>query len=253
MVPKLMSLDRDVVMGHEFCAEVIELGENVGNSRVGDIVVSMPIVFDPSGIHPIGYSNEYPGGYAEQLMLADLLTLKVPNGLDPRIAALTEPMAVGLHAVERSRVEPGMVRRGAGMRSGRAGGHRRAAPRRGRDDRRRGLLAPATRAGRDDGRDRGGRSPGRAGRAGVAARRRAAADGDLRGGRRQRHARRRDPRRATQRPGRRRRRVHAARHDPADGRGRQGAQPAVRAGLRPDGVRRRRCGASPRASSTSHR
>jgi threonine dehydrogenase-like Zn-dependent dehydrogenase len=107
VVPKLMSLDRDVVMGHEFCAEVLEVGENVGNSKVGDIVVSMPIVFDPAGIHPIGYSNEYSGGYAERLTLADVLTLQVPNGLDPRLAALTEPMAVGLHAVERSRIEPG--------------------------------------------------------------------------------------------------------------------------------------------------
>ena len=29
----------------------------------------------------------------------------VPNGLDPRHAALTEPMAVGLHAVNKSRIE----------------------------------------------------------------------------------------------------------------------------------------------------
>src|SRR4051794_40685583 len=34
----IMDLGRDVVMGHEFSAEVLELGENVGNSAVGDIV-----------------------------------------------------------------------------------------------------------------------------------------------------------------------------------------------------------------------
>jgi 2-desacetyl-2-hydroxyethyl bacteriochlorophyllide A dehydrogenase len=102
-----MDPNRDVVMGHEFCAEVVELGDNVGNAAVGDIVVSMPMLFDPNGIHPIGYSNTYPGGYSERIVLADVLTLKVPNGLEPRLAALTEPMAVGLHAVQRTRWKAG--------------------------------------------------------------------------------------------------------------------------------------------------
>jgi threonine dehydrogenase-like Zn-dependent dehydrogenase len=75
MSPAIMDPSHDVVMGHEFCAEVLETGENVGNCRPGDVVVSMPIVFDPSGIHPIGYSNAYPGGYAEQLVLADVLSI----------------------------------------------------------------------------------------------------------------------------------------------------------------------------------
>ncbi len=94
----------DVVMGHEFCARVVEVGENVGNTSVGDVVVSIPIVMDAAGIHPVGYSSAYPGGYSERIVLSDMLRLKVPNGLAPREAALTEPMAVGLHAVEMSRI-----------------------------------------------------------------------------------------------------------------------------------------------------
>ncbi len=105
--PKMMDITRDVVMGHEFSAEVLAVGENVGNAKPGDVVVSMPITFDPGGIHPIGYSNDYPGGYAEQMILSDLLSLAVPNGLDPHLAALTEPMAVGLHAVNASVVKAG--------------------------------------------------------------------------------------------------------------------------------------------------
>lgn len=101
--PKVMDPTRDVVMGHEFCGEVIELGENTGNCAVGDIVVSIPVTFDAAGLHAVGYSNDYPGGYAQLMVLSDPLALKVPNGLDPRSAALTEPMAVGLHAVNRSR------------------------------------------------------------------------------------------------------------------------------------------------------
>jgi 2-desacetyl-2-hydroxyethyl bacteriochlorophyllide A dehydrogenase len=99
---ELMDLERDVVMGHEFCGQVVELGDNTANCDEGDIVVSVPMTFDTDGLHPIGYSNVYPGGYAEQMVLSDMVALKVPNGLAPQHAALTEPMAVGLHAVNRS-------------------------------------------------------------------------------------------------------------------------------------------------------
>ncbi len=107
MTPEIMDLAHDVVMGHEFSGEVLALGENVGNCVEGDIVVSMPVVFDSGGVHPVGYSNRYPGGYGELMVLSDLLALKVPNGLSARQAALTEPMAVGLHAVNKSRIQPG--------------------------------------------------------------------------------------------------------------------------------------------------
>jgi len=103
----IMDLGRDVVMGHEFVAEVVELGENVGNSKVGDLVVSMPMTFDERGIFPIGYSNDYPGGYGELMALSDMLSIRVPNGLSAEHAALTEPMAVGVHAVNKSAIVHG--------------------------------------------------------------------------------------------------------------------------------------------------
>ncbi len=106
IAPKVMDPSHDVVMGHEFSARVLEVGENVGNCTPGDVVVSLPIVMDAGGVHAVGYSNDYPGGYGQRLVLSDMLTMKVPNGLDPELAALTEPMAVGLHAVEMSRVSP---------------------------------------------------------------------------------------------------------------------------------------------------
>lgn len=104
--PVLMDPARDVVMGHEFCAEVVAVGENAAHAE-GDVVVSMPVVLDPRGVHPVGYSNEYPGGFAELMVLSDFLCMDVPNGLDPHLAALTEPLAVGVHAVNRSRVAAG--------------------------------------------------------------------------------------------------------------------------------------------------
>src|SRR5947207_8055358 len=41
------------------------------------------------------------------MLLAAGLLLQVPNGVDARRAALTEPMAVGVHAVNRADVAPG--------------------------------------------------------------------------------------------------------------------------------------------------
>lgn len=104
---EVMDVRRDVVMGHEFCGEVLELGDGAGNCSVGDVVVSVPMTFDAAGLHPIGYSNTYPGGYSERFVLSDMLALQVPNGLAPSLAALTEPMAVGLHAVNRSSASAG--------------------------------------------------------------------------------------------------------------------------------------------------
>jgi threonine dehydrogenase-like Zn-dependent dehydrogenase len=100
--PVPFEADQPTIMGHEFCCEVIELGPGCENLAEGDVVVSMPAAFDAAGLHAIGFSNLYPGGYAERIVLNDLLALKVPNGLEPRLAALTEPFAVGVHAVAKS-------------------------------------------------------------------------------------------------------------------------------------------------------
>jgi len=52
----------------------------------------------------VGYSNHVPGGYAENMVLFEPLLLPVPNGLATDHAALTEPMAVGFHAAQMSRI-----------------------------------------------------------------------------------------------------------------------------------------------------
>jgi threonine dehydrogenase-like Zn-dependent dehydrogenase len=100
-----MSLDpsRDVVMGHEFCAEILDYGPDTQRIfPVGSRVCSMPVVFGPFGVATVGYANDFPGGYAERMVLNEMLLLPVPEGLSTEMAALTEPMAVGLHAVEKA-------------------------------------------------------------------------------------------------------------------------------------------------------
>ncbi|MGE0484023.1 MAG: zinc-binding dehydrogenase [Gammaproteobacteria bacterium] len=105
--PFVMDVQRDVVMGHEFCAEVVDFGPGTDRTlAVGARVCSMPVVFSPQGIESVGYSNDNPGGYGEYMRLSEKLLVPVPNGLSTEFAALTEPMAVGVHAVAKSRPGP---------------------------------------------------------------------------------------------------------------------------------------------------
>ncbi|MGZ2367998.1 hypothetical protein ACTHI7_28930, partial [Citrobacter freundii] len=67
---------------------------------------------DQHGYLSTGLSPNASGGYAEQVLAQSSLMFEVPNGLDADSAAMTEPMAVALHAVRRSRVktsEPAIV------------------------------------------------------------------------------------------------------------------------------------------------
>ena len=68
----------------------------------GTMVVALPLLRRGRDVHAIGLSAAAPGAYAEQLVVQESLTVPVPNGLSPELAALTEPMAVGWHAVRRA-------------------------------------------------------------------------------------------------------------------------------------------------------
>ncbi len=102
-----VDLSDDVFMGHEFSAEVLEAGPDTETFPAGTLVTSLPVLISGKRVEPIVYSNKTLGGYAERMLLSAPLLLRIPNGLDHRHAALTEPMAVGLHAVNKSGVQPG--------------------------------------------------------------------------------------------------------------------------------------------------
>lgn len=50
-------------------------------------------------MRPRVYLNDQPSGYTQQMILSADLLIPVPDRLDPRLAALAEPMAVLLRAV----------------------------------------------------------------------------------------------------------------------------------------------------------
>jgi threonine dehydrogenase-like Zn-dependent dehydrogenase len=106
-VQEEIDLSRDVYMGHEFTARVIEAGPDTVAPARGTLVTSMPVLVSMTGIQPIVYSNTVLGGYAERMLLSAPMLVEVPAGTDAKHAALTEPMAVGLHAVNRSDITAG--------------------------------------------------------------------------------------------------------------------------------------------------
>jgi threonine dehydrogenase-like Zn-dependent dehydrogenase len=108
--PDFMRSTQSVVFGHEFCGEVLDHGPGTRKAlRAGTPVVALPLVRRGKDVHAIGLSTAAPGGYAEQLIVEQSLALPVPNGLPADKAALTEPMAVGWHAVQRGEVKKGQV------------------------------------------------------------------------------------------------------------------------------------------------
>lgn len=102
-----VDLGGDIFMGHEFSGRVLQAGPDTETFPTGTPVTSIPILLAASGIEPIVYSNTTVGGYAEKMLLSAPLLIPLPNGMDPKHAALTEPMAVGLHAVNKSGIVPG--------------------------------------------------------------------------------------------------------------------------------------------------
>ncbi len=97
----------DLVMGHELSVEVLETGAGVDGVDVGAAMAAMPMLNTADGPAVPGYDNRYPGGYSQRMLLDPAALLPVPNGLAPPLAALTEPMAVGLHAVNQSSIGQG--------------------------------------------------------------------------------------------------------------------------------------------------
>jgi threonine dehydrogenase-like Zn-dependent dehydrogenase len=98
--------NRDIVMGHEFCAEIVDYGPATRKRfKVGTRVCSTPSLTRSAGDEGIGYSSENPGGFGELMRLSEDNLLEVPKELSPEVAALTEPMAVGYHAVLKARLE----------------------------------------------------------------------------------------------------------------------------------------------------
>ncbi|WP_217996171.1 alcohol dehydrogenase catalytic domain-containing protein [Microbacterium resistens] len=86
-----------VVPGHEFAGVIEEVGAGVEGLVLGDRVAGLGIVTDQGKgkASIIGYSNAYPGGFAELIVVDATWVRRLPDGISFDTAALAEPLHVG--------------------------------------------------------------------------------------------------------------------------------------------------------------
>lgn len=102
--------DVQVVFGHEFSGEVGDYGPDTNRRWTpGTLMVAMPVCRHGRHPHVIGTSPQAPGAFAEQVVVQESTAFAVPNGLPAEHAALTEPMSVAWHAVQRSQIRRGQT------------------------------------------------------------------------------------------------------------------------------------------------
>ncbi len=93
-------------LGHEASGTIVQLGSSVSGFAVGDRVIVNPMT--KSGVIGNGASE---GAFAPYLLVKDVTEGNVlhhmPPGVSFETAALVEPLAVSMHAVNRSNAAPG--------------------------------------------------------------------------------------------------------------------------------------------------
>ena len=108
------------VLGHEYSGRIVALGPGVESWSVGEAVTAEPGLVCGRCPFCVGgrpslctdyiatlLRGEWSGAFAERVVVNARQLHRIPPGLDARAAALTEPLAVALHAINRSGVRPG--------------------------------------------------------------------------------------------------------------------------------------------------
>ena len=88
---------RPFVPGHEYVGEVIDYGPGSRRPvKAGRRVTSVPIMRQGGAHAVVGFSHDCPGGFGELMLLDEDMLIEVPDGMEDDLAAMIEPLAVGL-------------------------------------------------------------------------------------------------------------------------------------------------------------
>jgi 2-desacetyl-2-hydroxyethyl bacteriochlorophyllide A dehydrogenase len=107
-----------VVIGHEFAGYVEQVGSAVVSVQPGDLVTIEPHLFcglckycrigkEHLCLRKKGYGVRLDGGFAEICVIPEKTVYKVPPGITPAVAALTENVGCCLHGIELANIRQG--------------------------------------------------------------------------------------------------------------------------------------------------
>lgn len=107
-----------VILGHEFSGFVEELGAGVTGLKVGQLVTVDPNIYcgtcppcrtghKQTCHHMQAVGVTMDGGFADYCVAPAAQCITVPEGTDPELAALGEPLACCLHGIDRAAIRPG--------------------------------------------------------------------------------------------------------------------------------------------------
>src|SRR5262245_18570005 len=101
---------RDLVLGHEYSAEIVDYGPATERRLApGTRVSCAPVIFSAAGPRAVGLCNDYPGGFGELMLLQESLLHPVRGDVADEAVALVEPLSTGAFYVRRSRISPDEV------------------------------------------------------------------------------------------------------------------------------------------------
>lgn len=107
-----------LILGHEFSGVVVDKGDSVEGFHIGDRVV-----VEPSSVCGVCFfcqrkeyalcmnlkqlGHQLPGSFAEYTLSKAKFTYRLPKTIDFEKAALTQPLAISIHAADRAGIQNG--------------------------------------------------------------------------------------------------------------------------------------------------
>jgi len=95
--------DVDIIMGHEYCAELVDYGPDT-ERRIprGTRVSSLPILSTAHGRRIIGQNPDSPGGFGEYFLLTESITRVVNSDLPSEVVCVSDAISVGWSTASRA-------------------------------------------------------------------------------------------------------------------------------------------------------
>jgi len=94
-----------IIMGHELVGEVIELGENVSEVKLGDKVLCINVSFNVGEGQLKGLGMFQDGGFAEFIKVPRISLFQIPENVPLRDAVMIETFALAMRAFKLSKIE----------------------------------------------------------------------------------------------------------------------------------------------------